>query len=138
MDQYRSPINDALGRMIPDQGPLRLWLDDDTTDRAAPEGWVHLISAREVCFLLQSGRVTEISLDSDLSDDLRFGQGKQVVDFIVANNFAHWPEEGLSIHSANPSAREQMRTALLLNGSRLGEIEETIVAGQPKFTFTAA
>lgn len=130
MEQYRSTIQDALGRVIPDNGSLRVWLDDDTVDRAAPEGWIHLISAREVCFLLPSGRVSELSLDSDLSDDVRFGQGKQVVDFLIETNFNYWPEDGLSVHSANPAAREQMRLAL----SRYPEIEEQVIAGQPRFS----
>ena len=65
--QYRSAVTDALGRVIPDEGELRVWLDDDLVDRAAPEGWIHLISAREVAFLLLTGRVVELSLDHDLA-----------------------------------------------------------------------
>jgi len=65
--QYRSAVTDALGRVIPDDGELRVWLDDDLADRAAPDGWIHLISAREVAFLLLTGRVVELSLDHDLA-----------------------------------------------------------------------
>src|SRR5438874_494847 len=61
--QYRSTVQDALGRPIPDEGELKVWLDDDVEDRAAPEGWTHLVTAREVCFLLLTGRVVELSLD---------------------------------------------------------------------------
>ena len=62
-----STLKDALGRAIPDEGPLRVWLDDDLEDRRAPEGWVHLISAREAAWALLTGRVVELSLDHDLS-----------------------------------------------------------------------
>ena len=47
-----STLKDALGRPIPDEGPLRVWLDDDLEDRRAPEGWIHLISAREAAWVL--------------------------------------------------------------------------------------
>jgi len=57
VEQYRSAVTDALGRVIPDEGELRVWLDDDVRNRTAPEGWLHLITAREVCFLLLTGRV---------------------------------------------------------------------------------
>lgn len=127
MEQYRSSVTDALGQMIPDQGPLRIFLDDDTVDRRAPDGWLHLVTAREVCFLLASGRVVALSLDNDLSDDIRFGQGKQVVDFL-AEHPNLFPREGLTIHSANPAAREQMSIQL----SRLGARQDTS-AGKPCF-----
>ena len=80
--QYRSAVTDALGRVIPDEGDLRVWLDDELEDRKAPEGWVHLVTAREVCFLLLTGRVVQLSLDHDLSDDIRYGRGDQVIDFL--------------------------------------------------------
>lgn len=31
MPAYRSAITDALGRPIPDEGPLRVWLDEELT-----------------------------------------------------------------------------------------------------------
>lgn len=129
MEQYRSAVSDALGRMIPDQGSLRVFLDDDLEDRRAPDGWIHLITAREVCFLLTSGRVVALSLDSDLSDDVRFGQGKEVVDFLC-ENIALFPEEGLTIHSANPAARQQMARALKKAG-----LNEEIRSGKPYFNW---
>lgn len=55
----RTALRDALNRPIPAEGPLRVWLDDDVDNRAAPDGWVHVITAREACMLLVTGRVTE-------------------------------------------------------------------------------
>lgn len=139
VDQYRSTIQDALGRPIPSEGDLRVWLDDDLVDREAPEGWLHFISAREVCLALLTGRVVELSLDSDLSDDVRFGTGPQVIDFIDEMQGAAgnplWPRDGISIHSANPSGRDRMATTIKLRASRYFRVRETRPGGQPHFSF---
>src|SRR5207248_4177061 len=91
-------------------------------DRRAPEGWVHLISAREVCFLLLTGRVVALSLDHDLSDDRRFGTGSQVIDFLDEQHGVHgrwlWPKEGIRIHSANAAGRDRMVQAIVTAGDR--------------------
>ena len=83
---YRSAVKDFLGRPVPPEGELRIWLDDDPIDREAPEGWIHVRSVREACFALLTGRVVELSLDNDLdnpreSEDV-FGTGYQVIDFL--------------------------------------------------------
>ena len=135
---YRSAISDALGRPIPGEGDLKLWLDDDVEDRQAPEGWVHLVSAREVCFLLLTGRVTNLSLDHDLSDDVRFGSGSQVIDFLDEQHGVYdrnlWPRE-ITIHSANASGRKRMSRAIRHAASRRLEVEETLSStGKPVFT----
>ena len=139
IDQYRSAVQDALGRPIPDEGELRVWLDDDTVDRTAPDGWIHLVTAREVCFLLPTGRVVELSLDSDLDGDVKFGQGKQVVDFLLEQNAIHgralWPRDGLSVHSANPTSRDAMAQAIRTQASRFVEVEQSSPGGQPHFQF---
>lgn len=112
---YKSAIKDLLGRPIPHEGELRVWLDDDPVDRKAPEGWIHLRSAREVCFLLLTGRVVELSLDNDLNNDENddeFGSGFQVLDFLEEQHFSannpRWPRDGVAIHSANTNAVERM------------------------------
>jgi hypothetical protein len=136
---YRSAVLDALGRPIPDDDDLRVWLDDDLIDRAAPEGWVHLITAREVCFALLTGRVVELSLDHDLSDDTRFGRGRQVVDFLEEQQEVHgrslWPRDGISLHTANPAGRKQMAETIRRRASEHLEVDESIEGGQPRFRF---
>lgn len=141
---YRSAIKDFVGRMIPPEGELRVWLDDDPVDREAPEGWVHVRSAREACFLLLSGRVVELSLDNDLNnscvhpedneeeiekktrqaDENLFGSGFQVLDFLEEQHFTCdnplWPRDGIAIHAANSNARERMERTIETVGRQDG------------------
>jgi len=112
---YRAAIKDFLGRPIPPEGDLRVWLDDDPVDREAPEGWIHVRSAREACFLLLSGRVIELSLDNDLNNDdneNEFGSGFEVIDFLEEQHFVSdnplWPRDGIAFHTANASAEQRM------------------------------
>lgn len=111
----RTSLRDALDRPIPVTGPLSVWLDDDLVDRAAPEGWVHVISAREACLLLQTGRVERLSLDHDIGDG-EFGSGDQVIDWLDemmgAYSKNYWPKT-LQLHTANPSQRDSMARAIL-------------------------
>jgi hypothetical protein len=93
------------------QGPLadlRVWLDDDLEDRAAPEGWIHVTTAWEVIDLLRTGRVVELSLDHDLGDDEKNGRGTDVVDFIAEQQEVHsrilWPRDGSESTPAIPTA----------------------------------
>ncbi|WP_232466394.1 cyclic-phosphate processing receiver domain-containing protein [Burkholderia ubonensis] len=66
----------------------------------------------EAIALLQTGKVTEISLDHDLGDDTR-GTGYDVLEWIeaevVLNGFK--PPQ-IRVHSANPSARAKMLAAI--------------------------
>jgi hypothetical protein len=84
---------------------VKVFLDDE---RAAPHGWVRAYWPNEVIALLESGSVQELSLDHDLGDDER-GTGYDVVLWIeeaVATRGFVPPK--ISVHSANPSAREKM------------------------------
>lgn len=47
---------------------MKVFLDDE---RRTPEGWVRVYWPDEAIALLQTGQVTEISLDHDLGDDAR-------------------------------------------------------------------
>ena len=95
---------------------IRLWLDDDLIDRAAPEGWVHVTTAPEAIRLLDTRRVVELSLDHDLGDDDRFGRGIDVVDWLAEQQEVHdrplWPRDGITIHSANAYGRDAMVRAI--------------------------
>lgn len=139
--QYRSAITDALGQVVPDDGELRVWLDDDVLDRAAPEGWLHCVTAREVCFLLLTGRVAELSLDHDLGDDIRFGKGSQVIDFLDEQHGVHgrsfWPRDGITLHTANSEGRAAMERAIERAAGRLVHVAKSFAAGtKPHFGFT--
>lgn len=113
---YRSAIKDFLGRPIPPEGELKIWLDDDPIDREAPKGWIHVRSVREACFALLTGRVVELSLDNDLKNsgasDHEFGTGYQVIDFLeeqqVLLGTSLWPRDGIVLHTANPEGRARM------------------------------
>jgi hypothetical protein len=117
--RYRSAITDAIGRPVFLEDGLRVWLDDDLETRRAPEGWVHVRTAREACFLLRTGLVAELSLDNDLNngaDPSEFGSGYEVVDFLEEQHAAEgrplWPEDGIHLHTANSSAAKRMKLAI--------------------------
>ena len=84
---------------------MKFFLDDV---REAPEGWVRVYWPEEVIALLESGNVTEISLDHDLGDDAH-GTGYDVVRWIeeavITRNFT---PPRIIVHSANTAARERM------------------------------
>ena len=88
---------------------MNLYLDDL---RPAPEGWVRVFWPDEAIALLKTGDVTHVSLDHDLGDDQR-GTGYDVLLWIeeaVAVNGFKAPE--ITVHSANPSARQRMAAAI--------------------------
>jgi len=89
---------------------IRVWLDDL---RPAPDDWLHAHSAHEAIALLESGRVTEISLDHDLGDDQRFGTGYGVCVWIEEQVALHGFEPPvMRIHSANSVGRQRMQRAI--------------------------
>jgi len=84
---------------------VRVFLDDE---RATPEGWVRVYWPDEAIALLETGTVTEISLDHDLGDDAR-GTGYDVVLWIEeAVALRGFRPPVITVHSANASAREKM------------------------------
>lgn len=140
---YRAAIKDFLGRPIPLDGELRIWLDDDPDDREAPEGWTHVRSVREVCFALLTGRVVELSLDNDLDNpegsETTFGTGYQVIDFLeeqqeVAGK-SLWPRDGIVLHTANSQGRERMARSFepLKRNPEFEVTEEKTPGGKPRF-----
>ena len=145
VENYRSALTDALGNAIPLEGDLRVWLDDDLVDRRAPEGWVHLRTAREVCLMLLGGRVVEISLDNDLDNDpgsdAEFGAGYQVIDFLEEMHAVHgrplWPRDGATLHTGNASGRRRMERAIESLERSVGvEVEHSFNQNtQPRYRF---
>lgn len=84
---------------------MRVFLDDE---RATPAGWVRVYWPSEAIELLSSGHVKELSLDHDLGDDER-GTGYDVVLWIEEAVALHgFVPPKITIHSANPSARDKM------------------------------
>lgn len=84
---------------------LKVWLDDE---RAAPAGWTTARWPADAIQLLQTCKVTHISLDHDLGDDSR-GTGYDVIAWIEAavRNQSIIPPI-ITVHSANPAARIRM------------------------------
>lgn len=106
MNAHRSAADTRLHEQ-----PVRLWLDDDLVDRAAPEGWIHVQTADAAIELIRTRVVLELSLDHDLGDDDRAGTGYDVLLFLAEQSeHGHdlWPQETMSIHSANFSASPRM------------------------------
>ena len=88
---------------------MKVFLDDE---RNPPEGWTRVYWPNEAIALLETGSVTEISLDHDLGDDQR-GTGNDVVLWIeeaVITRCFHPPE--IRVHSANSSARQKMEAGI--------------------------
>ena len=84
---------------------MKVFLDDE---RSTPEGWVRVYWPDEAIALLQTGQVTEISLDHDLGDDAR-GTGYDVVLWIEeAVNLHGFVPPRMQVHSANSAARVRM------------------------------
>ena len=119
---------------------MRVWLDDDLVDRAAPDGWRHVTTAWEAIDLLKTGEVAELSLDHDLGDDEKFGRGVDVVDFISEQQEVKerdlWPRDGIHLHTANPYGRETMAKTIRRYAAKGGHrVSETWSGGQPTFLF---
>jgi len=86
-----------------------VYLDDE---RATPAGWTRVYWPDEAIALLETGGVTELSLDHDLGDDDR-GTGYDVVLWIekaVATRGFRPPK--IIVHSANTSARLKMEAGI--------------------------
>ena len=121
-------------------GPTRLWVDDDLVDRRAPEGWVHTTTAWDAIEWLDAGNVIALSLDHDLGDDERCGRGIDIVNWLAEQQEVHdrtlWPEEGITLHTANPYGRDAMARAIKADaGRRFVVIEERTPGGKPHLRF---
>lgn len=90
---------------------MKVYLDDE---RVTPEGWVRAFWPEEVIALLESGQVTDLSLDHDLGDD-EHGTGYRVLLWLEEQVAVHGmaPPPRIQVHSANSSARLKMEAAIL-------------------------
>ena len=89
---------------------MKLWLDDL---RPKPKQFdLHATTAAEAIHLLETGQVTEISLDYDLGSG---GTGGAVADWIVqAASAGRIPPLRWDVHSSSQYCCEQMRQQLLV------------------------
>ena len=89
---------------------MNLWLDDirtPPTDRP----WLHVRTVEECIAKIKRKVPQRLSLDNDLGEGLR--QGYEVLDWLEERAFRGLaiPEE-ISVHSANPVARQRMQTVI--------------------------
>jgi hypothetical protein len=121
----------ARGPRIRGRGSVdvtRLWLDDERDPREwLPdiswmrgrsaedfEGWVWVQTAHEAMALIETGEVTEASLDHDLGDESVVGNGYQVVNDPDRRSFLD-PAFSIPIvhvHTSNAGARTRMELAV--------------------------
>ena len=88
---------------------MKVFLDDLRTE---PDGWVRVFWPDQAIVLLESGLVTDISLDHDLGDDQR-GTGYDVLLWIEeVVHLRNFSPPRIQVHSANTSARLRMLIAI--------------------------
>jgi len=96
---------------------MKVFLDDE---RDAPPGWIRAHWPDEAIKMLQSGNVTDISLDHDLGDDAR-GTGYDVILWIEeAVAMRGFKAPNIKVHSANSSARQKMELGIAKIASMKG------------------
>lgn len=89
---------------------MKIYLDDC---RPTPQGWVRCYWPDEVIALLQTGEVTDLSLDHDLGDDER-GTGYDVILWIEeAVALEGFIPPLINVHSANTAAVTKMKAGIL-------------------------
>lgn len=91
---------------------LKIYLDDDLKYRPTPKGWVRTFTAQETIDLLKKEHVFKISLDHDIGDERKVGNGYDVLKWIenmVATTDYEPPL--IEIHTANTPARQKMEAA---------------------------
>jgi hypothetical protein len=104
---------------------VRLWLDDEADDRAAPAGWVQVTTTREANELLATGRVTELSLRGEPARG-----GGDVIEWLAqeqrVRDRALWPRHGITLHHADPAHRESMARAIERHAGRTLRVERSV------------
>jgi hypothetical protein len=88
---------------------MKVYLDDE---RPIPEGWVGVLWPDEAIRLLETGQVTDLSLDHDLGDDAR-GTGYTVILWLEeAVALRGFKPPRITIHTSNASARDKMEAGV--------------------------
>lgn len=100
---------------------MKLWLDDVREPwRYGCVGWQWARTAKEAIEFLQTGKVTQASLDHDLAPEHYpwsgvpleqcQGTGYDVVCWMEENSM--WPKDGVVCHSQNPVGRARMEAVI--------------------------
>lgn len=91
---------------------MKVYLDDE---RPTPEGWVRTYTPKETIELLKTRKVTHLSLDHDLGDDVKIGTGYHVLLWIEEEQYndSSFPIPHMEVHSANPAGVYRMKQAIL-------------------------
>jgi hypothetical protein len=89
---------------------VKVYLDDE---RVTPEGWTRVFTAQECIALLETGQVTELSLDHDLGPT-HAGTGYDVVVWMEEAVFTRGfiPPRRTKVHSQNPVGKQKMKHGL--------------------------
>ncbi|SAK64661.1 hypothetical protein AWB75_02964 [Caballeronia catudaia] len=88
---------------------MKVFLDDL---REAPAGWMRAYWPADAIALLETGEVSDLSLDHDLGDDAR-GTGYDVILWIEeAVALRGFTPPRIVVHSANPAAVERMNAGI--------------------------
>jgi len=107
---------------------MRLYLDDV---RPTPEGYdLSVKTAWGAIAWIMSGKITHVSLDNDLGDDVECGQGRDVANWIEHAAYdGRIPRMDIQIHSANPVARAAMEQAIAAANKwwRMAEIQDNLI-----------
>jgi hypothetical protein len=96
---------------------MKVYLDDlrplDVA-HSADDGWIKVMSVKEVITLLQTGMVTHLSLDNDLGDQDPHNEGYQALNWIEEQVYIgdFNPPEFIEVHSANSVRAIQMEKTI--------------------------
>src|SRR5208282_3585606 len=104
---------------------MKLFLDDvrDPEEFGAP-GWVWAKTAADAVKIFGSGKVTQASLDHDLTQEQMTRGGiygtvcedgqKSGYDVVLwlEEHPEYWPIDGVRVHSANPAGRNRMERVI--------------------------
>lgn len=87
---------------------MKLYMDDE---RPTPEGWVRTFTVDQTKAVLETRKVTHLSLDNDLGSLDPKTEGYNVLNWLeeMVYNDASFPIPIITIHSANAGRTPMMR-----------------------------
>lgn len=89
---------------------MRLYVDDI---RTPPEGWQIARNYDEAIYYINTGKVTEVSLDHDLGNEGFGWTGNDVLLWIEREvYFDHIPKPVIHVHTSNPAGRRKMELGI--------------------------